>query len=178
MRRVCSTRSPSHDLFEQVRRGVNARGNGTGDHRTTEQAQRPGQRILLLPLRRSLRRGCGGRVVPASLSFFDPVHGRMRSGAGRFGSLVRSCVQKTGGLRVHHFQPEMRMAVHAEQVHPQGQKHLRSTRFANVTQINNNLHKVCFLSMSCKRITTPTIVQLEDLRKAQGRLHGTMGLRK
>jgi hypothetical protein len=80
----------ANDLFERLFGGFVPGGNCSRHNRTTKQAQCPGQRLLLLPLRRAFRSGCSCRLVLAPLSLFDPVYRRLRSGPDDFWNLVWS----------------------------------------------------------------------------------------
>ena len=84
-----------------------ARARRKGDPAVAAQkrAKRQGQRVLLLFDRGAFRGGSSGRVVSIAVAVPDPIYGRLRRGAVRFGNLVFHYCGKTAlNLRVARFE--------------------------------------------------------------------------
>jgi len=90
-------------LFEQLCRSAVARGKDLRNNPPAEHAQCPGERLLLLPLRRVVCRCGRGCVVHAPLTVLDTLYRRLRSDPNSLWNLVRSCRPQASDMKVPGF---------------------------------------------------------------------------
>ena len=85
-------------LLGTMRDGVDPGRSGNGLDPSEKPPKRPGQRVLLLPVRRAFDGGRGRRVVLYAGAVFDLVHRRLQCGFHRVGNLVWADCAETDRL--------------------------------------------------------------------------------